>query len=141
MLVGGNRTDVACMRGLAQQLARCLTKRLLLRVLASHGELPAGRVFTQLMQQDEPLPYLGDMMFHALLQPLLHAPHPLLREGPGDAWAHRPLRLTALAEQVLAGQRHWLDQRPARRWVGGVCIDAADKPWVVSEQGEVWRRQ
>ena len=82
MLVGGNRTDVACMRGLAQQLARCLTKRLLLRVLASHGELPAGRVFTQLMQQDEPLPYLGDMMFHALLQPLLHAPHPLLREGP-----------------------------------------------------------
>ena len=136
-------------RALARQLQELpgpsdglsLTERLLLRVLASHGELPAGRVFTQLMQQDEPLPYLGDMMFHALLQPLLHTPHPLLREGPGDAWAHRPLRLTALAEQVLAGQRHWLDQRPAQRWVGGVCIDPADKPWVVSEQGEVWRRQ
>ncbi|MGE8316553.1 MAG: DUF1835 domain-containing protein, partial [Pseudomonas putida] len=58
-----------------------LTERLLLRVLASRGELPAGRVFGQLMMQDDPLPYLGDQMFHVLLQPLIHAPQPLLLEG------------------------------------------------------------
>jgi len=92
------------------------------------------------MMHDEPLPYLGDLMFHALLQPLIHAPHPLLLEGPGEAWAQRPLQLTPLAEQILAGQAHWLDQGPAQRWVGGVLVDAADRPWVVSEHGEVWRR-
>ncbi len=135
-------------RALARQLQELpgasdglsLTERLLLRVLASRGELPAGRVFGQLMMQDDPLPYLGDMMFRVLLQPLLHAPRPLLAEGPGEAWAQRPLRLTALAEHVLAGKQHWLDHSPAQRWVGGVLIDAADRPWVVSEQGEVWRR-
>lgn len=135
-------------RALARQLQELpgandglsLTERLLLRVLASRGELPAGRVFAQLMMQDEPLPYLGDLMFHVLLQPLIHAPHPLLLEGPGESWAQRPLRLTALAEQVLAGQVHWLDHNPAQRWVGGVLVDVADRPWVVNEQGEVWRR-
>ncbi|MEB6592301.1 MULTISPECIES: DUF1835 domain-containing protein [Pseudomonas] len=135
-------------RALARQLQELpgakdglsLTQRLLLRVLAARGELPAGRVFAQLMMHDEPLPYLGDMMFHVLLQPLIHTPHPLLLEGPGEAWAQRPLRLTALAEQILTGQAHWLDQRPAQRWVGGVLVDAADRPWVVSEDGEVWRR-
>ncbi|WP_087500817.1 DUF1835 domain-containing protein [Pseudomonas sp. SID14000] len=136
-------------RALARQLQELpgandglsLTERLLLRVLASRGELPADRVFAQLMMQDEPLPYLGDLMFHVLLQPLIHAPHPLLLEGPGESWAQRPLRLTALAEQVLAGQAHWLDHNPAQRWVGGVLVDAADRPWVVSEQGEVWQRK
>lgn len=135
-------------RALARQLQELpgakdglsLTQRLLLRVLAARGELPAGRVFAQLMMHDEPLPYLGDMMFHVLLQPLIHAPHPLLLEGPGEAWAQRPLRLTALAERILTGQAHWLDQRPAQRWIGGVLVDANDRPWVVSEHGEVWRR-
>ncbi|MBK4995669.1 DUF1835 domain-containing protein [Pseudomonas sp. S37] len=135
-------------RALARQLQELpgandglsLTERLLLRVLASRGELPAGRVFGQLMMQDDPLPCLGDMMFRVLLQPLIHAPQPLLLEGAGEAWAQRPLRLTALAEQVLAGEQHWLDHRPAQRWVGGVLVDAADRPWVVSEQGQVWRR-
>ncbi|ABY99078.1 TPA: DUF1835 domain-containing protein [Pseudomonas putida] len=135
-------------RALARQLQELpgandglsLTERLLLGVLASRGELPAGRVFGQLMMQDDPLPYLGDLMFHVLLQPLIHAPQPLLLEGPGEAWAQRLLRLTPLAEQVLAGKAHWLDHNPAQRWVGGVLVDAADRPWVVSEQGDVWRR-
>ena len=135
-------------RALARQLQELpgaqdglsLTERLLLRVLASRGELTAGRVFGQLMMQDEPLPYLGDMMFHVLLQPLIHATQPLLLEGPGEAWAQRPLRLTPLAEQVLAGKAHWLDHNPAQRWIGGVLVDAADRPWVVTEQGEVWQR-
>ncbi|GLO56166.1 DUF1835 domain-containing protein [Pseudomonas sp. ITEM 17296] len=117
-----------------------LTERLLLRILAQKGELPAGRVFAQLMMHDEPLPYLGDLMFHVLLQPLIHAPHPLLLEGSGEGWAQRPLRLTALGESVLDGQANWLDQAPPPRWVGGVLIDAEQAPWVVSERGEVWQR-
>jgi len=118
-----------------------LTERLLLRILAQKGELPAGRVFAQLMTHDEPLPYLGDMMFHVLLQPLIHAPRPLLLEGQGEAWAQRPLRLTPLAERILDGQANWLDQAPPPRWVGGVRVDADQRAWVVSDQGEVSQRQ
>jgi hypothetical protein len=76
-----------------------------------------------------------------LLQPLIHAPHPLLLEGSGEGWAQRPLRLTALGESVLDGQANWLDQAPPPRWVGGVLIDAEQAPWVVSEQGQVWQRR
>ncbi|MDH0300975.1 MULTISPECIES: DUF1835 domain-containing protein [unclassified Pseudomonas] len=118
-----------------------LTERLTLRVLARHGELPAGRVFSELMAREEPLPYLGDLMFHVLLRPLIDTPRPLLHEGPGEHWWQRPLRLTALGEQVLAGQVNWLDQAPAERWVGGVRIDAGHAPWVVSAQGQVWQRR
>ncbi|WP_449433541.1 DUF1835 domain-containing protein [Pseudomonas putida] len=135
-------------RALARQLQELpgasdglsLTERLVLKILALQGQLTAGQVFARLMQHDEPLPYLGDLMFHVLLQPLINAPQPLLLEGPGDAWAQRSLRLTALGEKVLNGQMHWLDMAPAQRWVGGVFVDAKHNPWVVNGHGEVWRR-
>ncbi|NWA25572.1 hypothetical protein HX882_27170 [Pseudomonas gingeri] len=56
--------------------------------------------------------YLDDLMFHALLRPLIDVPRPLLQEGQGDTWTRRSLRLTTLGEQMLAGQAHWLDQAP-----------------------------
>lgn len=117
-----------------------LTQRLVLRILAAQGELPAGKVFGHLMMSYEPLPYLGDQMFHVLLQPMIHAPRPLLDEQPGDEWPRRQLRLTAFGEQVLLGRANWLDHTPAERWVGGVQIVADQHPWVVSDRGEVWRR-
>ncbi|WP_238936574.1 hypothetical protein [Pseudomonas typographi] len=105
-----------------------LTQRLVLRILVAHGELPAGRVFGHLMMRYEPLPYLGNLMFHALLQPLINAPHPLLYEQPGGEWQQRLLRITALGETVLHGQGHWLDHQPPDRWVGGVNIVADQSP-------------
>ncbi|WP_110993635.1 DUF1835 domain-containing protein [Pseudomonas sichuanensis] len=117
-----------------------LTERLTLRILARLGEQPAARVFAELMANEEPLPYLGDMMFGVLLRPLIDSPRPLLLEGEGDSWQQRPLRLTALGEQVLGRQANWLDQQPAERWVGGVRIVAGQAPWVVSEAGQVWQR-
>ncbi|MCZ7019556.1 hypothetical protein, partial [Salmonella enterica] len=47
-----------------------LTERLSLRYIAEVGPVPFGRVFAELMAKREPLPFLGDMMFHALLRPL-----------------------------------------------------------------------
>ncbi|UVK85032.1 DUF1835 domain-containing protein [Pseudomonas sichuanensis] len=117
-----------------------LTERLTLRILARLGEQPAARVFAELMAHEEPLPYLGDMMFGVLLRPLIDSPRPLLLEGEGDSWQQRPLRLTALGEQVLGRQANWLDQQPAERWVGGGRIVAGQAPWVVSEAGQVWQR-
>ena len=117
-----------------------LTQRLTLRILAEHGALPAGKVFSHLMRSYEPLPYLGDMMFHALIQPLIHAPHPLVQEQPGGEWQKRMVRLTSLGEQVLLGEVNWLDYSPPERWVGGVCTAAGQSPWVVNVEGMVWRR-
>jgi hypothetical protein len=117
-----------------------LTQRLVLRVLADQGELPAGKVFGHLMMSYEPLPYLGDLMFHSLLRPLIDASQPLVYEQPGVEWQKRLVRITALGEQVLRGQVNWLDYAPADRWVGGVHIVADQSPWVVSGEGRVWRR-
>ena len=117
-----------------------LTHRLILRVLADHGELPAGKVFGHLMMSYEPLPYLGDLMFHALLRPLIDTPHPLVHEQPGAEWQKRAVRITALGEQVLLKRSNWLDHAPADRWVGGVQVVANQKPWVVSDDGQLRRR-
>lgn len=117
-----------------------LTEPLILRVLADHGELPVGKVFGHLMMSYEPLPYLGDLMFHALLRPLIDAQHPLVHEQPGAQWQKRVVRITALGEQILLGRSHWLDYVTTERWVGGVQVVADKKPWVVSDQGQVRRR-
>lgn len=117
-----------------------LTQRLVLRVLADHGELPSGKVFGHLMMTYEPLRYLGDLMFHALLREMIDAPQPLVHEQSGAPWYQRLVHLTALGERVLAGQANWLDHGPAERWVGGVCITAGRAAWVVSERGEVGLR-
>ena len=57
-----------------------LTERLALTCLAEAGPMPFGRVFAQLMAKREPLPFLGDMMFHALLRPLIEGKQPLLTQ-------------------------------------------------------------
>lgn len=117
-----------------------LTERLTLRILAEKGEMEAGKVFGHLMLSYEPLPYLGDRMFGALLRPLIDSPQPLLHEAPGGGWAQRVVGITALGERVLRGELNWLDLGPAERWVGGVQIVADRSPWVVSGAGRVWRR-
>ncbi len=117
-----------------------MTQRLILRILAERGELPAGKVFGHLMMSYEPLPYLGDQMFHALLRPITDTPYPLIEEQPGMEWQKRLIRITPLGERVLLGHDNWLDYMPEERWVGGVRIVAGQSPWVVSDDGRVWRR-
>lgn len=69
-----------------------LTERLFLHYLAEAGPVPFGRVFAELMAKRKPLPCLGDMMFHALLRPLIDGERPLLVET---------------AAQGLETSRHW----------------------------------
>jgi hypothetical protein len=118
-----------------------LTERLVLRILSDHGELLAGEVFQQLMMRYDPLPTLGDAMFHVLLQPMIHAPCPLIVEGAGAQWPQRTLRMTAMGERVLRGEANWLDHTPPDRWVGGVHLTAQGATWVVSPSGQVAQRR
>lgn len=100
-----------------------LTERLSLQILADFGQVACARVFAELMAKREPLPYLGDMMFYALLRPLIEGPQPLIvGSDPHLDWPQRSLTLTALGRAVLAGQAYWPDHSGAERWIGGVRI-------------------
>ncbi|WP_375162934.1 DUF1835 domain-containing protein [Pseudomonas sp. LS44] len=112
-----------------------LTERLSLGLVAEREQPTFGLVFAQLMSRAEPLPYLGDMMFHALLRPLLDSATPLLREEhPELPWPKRPLQLTELGREVLAGRRYWLDCDAPERWVGGVRLRAGEPHWCIDDQ-------
>lgn len=118
-----------------------LSERLSLQIIGEFGEVPFGRVFAELMGKREPLPYLGDMMFHALLRPLIDAPTPLIAESRTTLeWTKRPLTLTALGERVVAGKACWLDQQAPERWVGGVRLVANQGHWALDRDlWPVWR--
>ncbi|EIK63869.1 DUF1835 domain-containing protein [Pseudomonas lactis] len=118
-----------------------LTERLSLRYIAEAGPVPFGRVFAELMAKREPLPFLGDMMFHALLRPLIDGTAPLLIEAETDVeWPRRVLALTPLAQQVLDGNACWLEHASHERWVGGVCLRPRQPHWALGlDDLPVWR--
>lgn len=105
-----------------------LTERLTLGYLAEAGPKPAGRVFAELMAKREPLPFLGDMMFYALLRPLIDGAAPLLVETEAG------LVLTGLGRAVLEGQAYWLEHASHERWVGGTRIAPGQPHWMLNEQ-------
>ncbi|MCD5993902.1 DUF1835 domain-containing protein [Pseudomonas sp. CDFA 602] len=118
-----------------------LTERLTLHYLSEAGPMTFGRVFAELMGRREPLPFLGDMMFHALLRPLIDTPAPLLSETDTHLkWPGRTLTLTALGEHVVNGQAYWPDHAHHERWTGGVCIRPGQPHWMIdADLSPVWR--
>ncbi|WP_339467613.1 MULTISPECIES: DUF1835 domain-containing protein [unclassified Pseudomonas] len=117
-----------------------LTERLSLTYIAEAGPVPFGRVFAELMAKREPLPFLGDMMFHALMRPLIDGKHPLLTETEPDRdWPRRELTLTPLGHQVLSGDSYWLDHASHARWVGGVCLRPGRPHWAIDGAMPSWR--
>lgn len=111
-----------------------LTERLSLTYIAEAGPVPFGRVFAELMGKREPLPFLGDMMFHALLRPLIEGEQPLLTQTEAHLeWPRRVLALTALGHKVLSGGAYWLDHASHERWVGGVCLRPRLPHWGIDE--------
>ena len=117
-----------------------LTERLSLTYIAEAGPVPFGRVFAELMAKREPLPFLGDMMFHALMRPLIDGKHPLLTETEPDRdWPRRELTLTPLGHQVLSGDVYWLDHASHARWVGGVCLRPGHPHWAIDGAMPSWR--
>ena len=114
-----------------------LTERLALTYLAEAGPTPFARVFAELMAKREPLPFLGDMMFHALLRPLIDGDNPLLLEAEAQkAWPQRGLTLTALGQDVLKGRAYWPDHCSHERWVGGTCIQPGQPHWTIDEDNQ-----
>lgn len=118
-----------------------LTERLSLQFIAEVGAVSFGRVFDELMGKRDPLPSMGDMMFHAMMRPLIDAATPLLIElNPELEWPKRTLQLTALGQKVAGGLAYWPDHALQERWVGGVCIRPGQPHWMIDEHSvPAWR--
>lgn len=108
-----------------------LSERLALEALRDHGPMSAGKVFAELMREREPLPYLGDMMFWWLIQPLLNASEPAIAiiANAEAQWTERVLQLTATGVALLRDERDWLDCGPGERWVGGINVCSEQPQW------------
>jgi len=103
-----------------------LTQRLTLQALASGPR--RGAALFGAVQALDPLPYLGDGIFYAILDDMARAATPpFTHDGAADGrdldvWATRTLTTNDVGRALLAGERDWLASDPPERWVGGVCI-------------------
>lgn len=105
-----------------------LTERLTLRRLAD-GPAHGGRLFHHLATTDEPLPFLGDIMYAVVLDDLATADRPALAHDGAANWVHREHRLTDAGRALLAGYLDWRNCRPPERWVGGVRLATGARDW------------
>lgn len=106
-----------------------LTQRLALQAV-QHGPRTIAQMFSELQLRTEPLPFLGDMMFWAVLRGLEAAG--ALRTDPATAeerWPKHAMALTSAGEALLAGRAEWLAMTGTERWVGGVRIVPGQQCW------------
>ncbi|UTW57943.1 DUF1835 domain-containing protein [Kordiimonas sp. SCSIO 12603] len=100
-----------------------LTEELSLKILQKEAS-SVGTVFRKLMLEEEPLPYLGDMMFWYEFQSLIAGG--LLEETePAKDWPAKRFKLSEKGEKLLeegAEAAGWTI--PLERWVGGIKITA-----------------
>jgi DNA-binding PadR family transcriptional regulator len=99
-----------------------LTQRLALQSLVSEPRT-ISEMFSDLQVHTEPLPFLGDLMFLAVLRGLEAAG--AVRTDAATAeqkWPSRVLHLTDAGEALLAGRLDWMTLEAQERWVGGVRI-------------------
>ncbi len=108
-----------------------LTERLVMQLL-SEGPKTVSDVFSALMQEREPLPWLGDIMLLFILDSMRAAREPVFTGAFEDElrrWPHERLTITGLGRAVLAGEVDWLSLSPPDRWLGGVRICPALPCW------------
>lgn len=114
-----------------------LTEHLSLDILAREGGMRPGAIFSLLMTESDPQPFLGDIMFLAALRPLWEAEHPAITvldefqdENP---MRQTLLSITDLGRSLLERNTNWLRLHrrlnPVDRHVGGIHITSNKKNW------------
>ena len=114
-----------------------LTEHLSLDILAREGEMRPGAIFSLLMTESDPQPFLGDIMFLAILRPLWKAEHPaitVLEEFQDEnPMRQMLLSITDLGRSLLETNANWLTLHsrliPVDRHVGGIRITSNKKNW------------
>ncbi|WP_070965728.1 DUF1835 domain-containing protein [Vibrio sonorensis] len=102
-----------------------MTCYLTLEVLKDNPEITVSDLFTR-YQSKEPLPFLGDLMFWAMLKPLVQCEVPLLTVNYSQSsFLQHKLKLTEQGNQCLQGK---YVHRPNEEFVGGIKL-AKDSGW------------
>lgn len=105
-----------------------LTEYLTLQIL-DEKPLTFGELFHSLHAEREPLPFLGDSMFHHIVSEMGRAALPVFTRVPAGNPFHDLLSITDAGRDVLRGATDWLSLLPPSRWVGGVRIAAGGSNW------------
>lgn len=93
------------------------TQHLALDVLAEQSHAISISKWFQLYQQREPLPYLGDIMFYALILPFVTAKLPLITiDSLHKSWWEQQVTITLRGKQCLKGKGKLIQEY----WVGGI---------------------
>lgn len=125
------------------QTGLSLTQFLALDIIGQNPGTTAGKAFSVLMREREPLPFLGDLMFWHVLQDLNQCGQALIdgvelsdAGGSDVPWPERALRLTGLGEDVVSGRVDFLSIYEGKRFVGGRVFDktATGPRWDVLTQ-------
>jgi hypothetical protein len=103
-----------------------LTEQLTLEILAEKGPMPALQLFGCYTNEYEPLPFMGDTGYWAVLLGLAHAGEPAIAIEPDPgAWSRQAqVELLPFGERLLRHAVDWLHANTLQRWVGGVYIDS-----------------
>jgi hypothetical protein len=116
-----------------------LTERLVLQLLSERSRT-VSEVFSVLMRDREPLPWLGDVMLSFILRSMQAVSARVFTgafdDGPQN-WPHERLTITDLGRAVSAGEVDWLSLSPPDRWLGGVCISSTRPCWRWNEQSGI----
>lgn len=96
-----------------------------------------GAIFSLLMTELEPLPFLGDIMFLSLSRSLWqngHAAIAVLEEFVEEQpMRGRMLAITDMGRALLRGEQNWLtlshEKSGYERYVGGVRITPGQQNW------------
>ena len=114
-----------------------LTEHLSLDILAREGEMRPGAIFSLLMTESDPQPFLGDIMFLTTLRPLWEAEYPaitVLEEFQDENPMRQTLlSITDLGRSLLERNANWLTLHGRLisfdRHVGGIHISSNKKNW------------
>jgi hypothetical protein len=104
--------------------------------------MPAGQLFAR-TQAMETARFMADLPFFDLLDSLAEGETPLLSRSGKEPLLENPaqkLMLTTAGQQVLSGERHYLDLGFADFWLGGVHIHK-DNQWCYHDQQSCFIRR
>jgi hypothetical protein len=109
-----------------------LTEQLILQFLLEQETATLNTVFWALLNEREPLPFLGDAGIARVVKEMEHAAEPPLFRTigtPGERTFRNKLTLTDAGRAVLNGTRDWHSLKPLPRWVGGVQVVPGRPGW------------
>lgn len=109
-----------------------LSEQLTLQILSDKGGMTATRLWGWYNGRYEPLPFMGDTGYWAVLAALSNADEPAISIDGGGARSDEVdfssrVELLPFGERLLRNEADWLAAHPTDRWIGGVRIDPQDR--------------